>query len=201
MTVVNRDLSSTAHCSASSTSTLTFSKKTSPDLVLHELQTTRLLNMVTVTAFGLHGVTPKLRTSSSDALIPHKQQNAHRTHCIRRRRPRCSVIASQASKNGTLAVQNVVIVGSGPAGYTAAIYAGRANLRPIVLEGVGAGVPGGQLMTTAEVENFPGFPEGISGPELMRNMRDQSARWGADLVTDDCTGLELTPDGAHLVRT
>ncbi len=83
-------------------------------------------------------------------------------------------------------VENLVIIGSGPAGYTAAIYAGRAQLKPMVFEGFEAGgVPGGQLMTTTEVGNFPGFPEGIQGPKLMHQMRQQSLRWGAQLITDD----------------
>jgi len=90
-------------------------------------------------------------------------------------------------------VENVVIVGSGPAGYTAAIYAARASLKPVLFEGLKrGGTPGGQLMTTTEVENFPGFPEGISGPELMDRMKAQAARWGAELVTEDVDEVDFS---------
>lgn len=89
-------------------------------------------------------------------------------------------------------VENVVIIGSGPAGHTAAIYTGRANLRPLMFEGfLAGGVAGGQLMTTTEVENFPGFPEGISGPELMNRMREQSLKCGARIETEDVTEVDL----------
>jgi thioredoxin reductase (NADPH) len=90
-------------------------------------------------------------------------------------------------------VENLVIIGSGPAGYTAAIYAGRAQLKPLVFEGFSAGgIPGGQLMSTTEVENFPGFAEGVQGPKLMQQMRQQALRWGARLITDDVIAVDFT---------
>lgn len=86
-------------------------------------------------------------------------------------------------------IENVIIIGSGPAGLTAAIYTARANLKPLVIEGYGAG---GQLMITTDVENYPGFPEGVTGPDLMMNFRTQAEKFGTRFLTEDVTKVDFS---------
>jgi thioredoxin reductase (NADPH) len=94
-------------------------------------------------------------------------------------------------------LENVVIVGSGPAGYTAALYTSRADLEPLVVEGFAWG---GLLQQTTDVENYPGYPEGVMGPEMMQQFRDQAERFGTRFITDDATRIELSKDGGpHVV--
>src|ERR671921_2124894 len=96
-------------------------------------------------------------------------------------------------------IENVVIVGSGPAGYTAALYTSRADLEPLVIEGFAWG---GLLQQTTDVEDFPGYPKGIMGPEMMQDLRDQAERFGTRFITDDATKLELASEegGTHVVH-
>ncbi len=105
---------------------------------------------------------------------------------------------AKAGRDGNVDVENVIVIGSGPAGYTAALYTSRANLTPLVVEGWAWG---GLLQQTTDVENYPGFPEGIMGPEMMQKLRDQAERFGSRLVTEQVDRVELAsaPGGIHRV--
>ncbi|HEX6586474.1 MAG TPA: thioredoxin-disulfide reductase [Solirubrobacterales bacterium] len=104
-------------------------------------------------------------------------------------------MSDEQTENGR--IENVIIVGGGPAGYAAALYAARAELEPLVIEGFQWG---GQLQNTTDVENYPGYPEGIMGPEMMSEFRSQAERFGTRYITDDATELELTDGGIQTVR-
>lgn len=88
--------------------------------------------------------------------------------------------------------KKLVIIGSGPAGYTAGIYASRANLEPVLFEGINSGTPGGQLMTTTDVENYPGFPDGVQGPEMMQMFKKQAAKFGTTILTEDVERVDFS---------
>jgi thioredoxin reductase (NADPH) len=101
-------------------------------------------------------------------------------------------MSSGESMSDAKRVENLIIVGSGPAGYTAALYASRADLEPLVVEGF---VWGGLLQQTTDVENYPGYPDGVMGPEMMQQFRDQAERFGTRFITEDATRIELSGDG------
>src|SRR5438034_5791622 len=170
------------------------------ELTLHSLA--RIIMECPVQKFGGQPVMqdfagkPALVTGSNSG--PGKvaaQQLARRgAHVIRRGRDtaRGAAPAGETRLAEVTEVRNVIVIGSGPSGYTAALYAARAELKPLVFEG--SVTAGGALMQTTDVENFPGFPDAIMGPELMDSMRKQAERFGAELLSDDVTAVDLTAD-------
>lgn len=104
----------------------------------------------------------------------------------------CMLVALWVKKVNAMKKVKLVIIGSGPAGFTAAIYAARANIAPILYEGFFSGPAGGQLMTTTDVENYPGFPDGVSGPELMDSFRRQALRFGTTILTEDVESVDFS---------
>lgn len=118
---------------------------------------------------------------------------------VARNGPSAAIVGERRLYMNSEKKERLVIIGSGPAGYTAAIYAARANLAPVMFEGFMSGPSGGQLMTTTEVENYPGFPEGITGPELMAQFRRQAERFGTRFLLEDVVKVELSSAPFRLI--